>query len=116
MGEEGEGGGMEEQRLNEEFEVWKKNTPVLYDLVIYHMLEWPSLTVQWLPTPPRIDPDTSLPVHTLILGTHTSDEAPNFLMVADVYLPLTAQPSSSLPKVSFPFPSAHQLFDEMPQW
>ncbi|KAJ8452974.1 hypothetical protein Cgig2_014737 [Carnegiea gigantea] len=84
MGEEGEGGGMEEQRLNEEFEVWKRNTPVLYDLVIYHMLEWPSLTVQWLPTPPRIDPDTSLPVHTLILGTHTSDEAPNFLMLADV--------------------------------
>ncbi len=30
-------------------QVWKRNTPYLYDLVITHALEWPSLTVQWLP-------------------------------------------------------------------
>lgn len=90
---------MEEQQLNEEFAVWKKNSPVLYDLVINHPLEWPSLTVQWLPSPSVIDPDTSLPVHSLILGTHTSDDAPNFLLVADVHLPLTSQPNLSPPKV-----------------
>lgn len=27
----------------------EKNTPFLYDLVMTHALEWPSLTVQWLP-------------------------------------------------------------------
>jgi hypothetical protein len=26
--------------------VWKKNTPFLYDLILTHALEWPSLTVQ----------------------------------------------------------------------
>ena len=35
--------------INEEYKIWKKNTPFLYDLVMTHNLEWPSLTVQWLP-------------------------------------------------------------------
>lgn len=40
---------VEERLINEEYKIWKKNTPFLYDLVITHALEWPSLTVQWLP-------------------------------------------------------------------
>lgn len=39
----------EEKIINEEYKIWKKNTPFLYDLVMTHALEWPSLTVQWLP-------------------------------------------------------------------
>ena len=39
----------EERIINEEYKIWKKNTPFLYDLVMTHALEWPSLTVQWLP-------------------------------------------------------------------
>lgn len=35
--------------INEEYKIWKKNTPFLYDLVMTHALEWPSLTAQWLP-------------------------------------------------------------------
>lgn len=27
----------------------KKNAPYLYDLVITHALDWPTLTCQWLP-------------------------------------------------------------------
>lgn len=40
---------LEERIINEEYKIWKKNTPYLYDLVITHALEWPSLTCQWLP-------------------------------------------------------------------
>ena len=67
---------VEERLVNEEYKIWKKNTPFLYggrdegggagrppaspsppdaahplptDLVITHALEWPSLTAQWLP-------------------------------------------------------------------
>jgi hypothetical protein len=29
--------------------VWKKNAPFLYDTVVTHALEWPSLTCQWFP-------------------------------------------------------------------
>lgn len=39
----------EEKLINEEYKIWKKNTPFLYDLLITHALEWPSLTCQWLP-------------------------------------------------------------------
>jgi histone-binding protein RBBP4 len=102
--------------------------PVPPDLVITHALEWPSLTVQWLPvryagglrwrarapTPRRAPPPTqqnnplnkekpSGPPNTttaqgekevvpgqdyskqrLILGTHTSDNEQNYLMLAEV--------------------------------
>ncbi|KAL7002534.1 RNA-binding protein Musashi 2 [Sarracenia purpurea var. burkii] len=93
MGEEEETG---VEQVQEEFTVWKKNTPFLYDLVISHPLEWPSLTVQWLPSPAHPDAaNGSFAIHKLILGTHTSDEFPNFLMVADVHLP--CNPASETP-------------------
>jgi beta-galactosidase/beta-glucuronidase len=38
-----------EKTINEEYKIWKKNAPYLYDLVVTHALEWPSLTVQWFP-------------------------------------------------------------------
>ena len=46
---------MEERIINEEYKIWKKNTPFLYDLVMTHALEWPSLTVQWLPDVTRYE-------------------------------------------------------------
>ncbi|OVA19828.1 WD40 repeat [Macleaya cordata] len=88
-------------RPDDEFTVWKKNTPFLYDLVISHALEWPSLTVQWLPSQPQpyasaSDDDNSYAVHKLVLGTHTSDGVPNFLMIADALLPLASDDSDKV--------------------
>ena len=37
------------QVINEEYKIWKKNVPFLYDMAITHVLEWPSLTCEWLP-------------------------------------------------------------------
>uniref|UniRef100_A0A6Q2YMX4 Histone-binding protein RBBP4-like N-terminal domain-containing protein n=1 Tax=Esox lucius TaxID=8010 RepID=A0A6Q2YMX4_ESOLU len=45
---------VEERVINEEYKIWKKNTPFLYDLVMTHALEWPSLTAQWLPDVTRV--------------------------------------------------------------
>lgn len=42
-------GALAERLVNEQYKNWKKNTPFLYDLVMTHALEWPSLTSQWLP-------------------------------------------------------------------
>ena len=39
----------EERIINEEYKIWKKNTPFLYDMIMTHALEWPSLTCQWMP-------------------------------------------------------------------
>jgi len=71
--------------INEEYKIWKKNTPFLYDLVMTHALEWPSLTAQWLPDVTKQD-GKDYSVHRLILGTHTSDEQ-NHLLIASVQLP-----------------------------
>ena len=72
-----------EQQVNEEYKIWKKNTPFLYDLVLTHALEWPSLTLQWLPDN-RKPPNKDYSVHKLILGTHTNEGEQNYLMIAEV--------------------------------
>lgn len=65
-------------------QIWKKNTPFLYDYVMTHSLEWPSLTCQWLPKPRSLSP--TLEEHSLLIGTHTTGEQ-NYLMVASCALP-----------------------------
>ncbi|KAG8180064.1 hypothetical protein JTE90_016191 [Oedothorax gibbosus] len=76
---------VEERVINEEYKIWKKNTPFLYDLVMTHALEWPSLTAQWLPDVTKPE-GKDYSIHRLILGTHTSDEQ-NHLLIASVQLP-----------------------------
>lgn len=44
----------EDKIINEEYKIWKKNTPFLYDLVMTHALEWPSLSVQVRPPGPLL--------------------------------------------------------------
>jgi histone-binding protein RBBP4 len=73
--------------LNEEYKIWKKNTPFLYDLVVTHALEWPSLTVEWLPIKEE-HAEAGYSKQQLILGTHTSEGEQNYLMRAEVQLPL----------------------------
>ncbi|KAI0987810.1 hypothetical protein GJ496_007914 [Pomphorhynchus laevis] len=96
------------QQQNEDFQTWKHNTPFLYDLLMTHALEWPSLTAQWLPSFQRCSVDrasyrndspgdagsTSALVHRLVLGTHTSDEQ-NHLIIASVRIPACVCGSSS---------------------
>lgn len=77
--------------INEEYKIWKKNAPFLYDLVMTHALEWPSLTVQWLPDKKPV-PGKECSAQRLILGTHTSDADQNYLMIAEVHLPLEETP------------------------
>lgn len=82
----------------------KKNAPYLYDVVITHALDWPSLTCQWFPDKeacvkcsfrsfksakstlrrPANKPYTT---HRLLLGTHTSGQAQDYLQIATVQLP-----------------------------
>jgi len=75
---------LEERLIDAEYKIWKKNTPFLYDFVLTHSLEWPSLTCQWLPTVRNLGEEAS--EHSLLLGTHTTGEQ-NYLMVATCALP-----------------------------
>ncbi|KAI9486338.1 MAG: WD40-repeat-containing domain protein [Benjaminiella poitrasii] len=66
--------------------MWKKNSPFLYDLVVTHALEWPSLTCQWFPDVEDV-PDKDYKIQRLLLGTHTNDDEPNYLQIASVKIP-----------------------------
>ncbi|KND04531.1 uncharacterized protein SPPG_00258 [Spizellomyces punctatus DAOM BR117] len=77
---------VEEKIINEEYKIWKKNSPFLYDTVITHALEWPTLTVQWLPDIERPE-GKDYTLQRLIMGTHTSDSEQNYLQIAQVQLP-----------------------------
>jgi Histone-binding protein RBBP4 or subunit C of CAF1 complex len=50
-----------------------------------HALEWPSLTVQWLPDVQSVESADYI-VHRLVLGTYTADEQ-NRLVIAKMLLP-----------------------------
>lgn len=76
----------DERLINEEYKIWKKNTPFLYDLCITKALEWPSLTCQWLPFK-RENTSSDYSVEKLMLGTHTSDGEQNHLMIAEARIP-----------------------------
>jgi histone-binding protein RBBP4 len=91
----------------------KKNAPYLYDLVITHALDWPSLTCQWFPDKesyvslslflrhyssvlrtdhrPANKPYTT---HRLLLGTHTSGQAQDYLQIATVQIPKRSGPTA----------------------
>lgn len=81
---------LEERVIDAEYKIWKKNTPYLYDFVLTHSLEWPSLTCQWLPgSKPLLSTSAqygNASEHSLLLGTHTTGEQ-NFLMVATCVIP-----------------------------
>ncbi|OXH00180.1 histone acetyltransferase type B subunit 2, partial [Cryptococcus neoformans A5-35-17] len=74
------------QAINEQYKVWKKNTPFLYDTVITHALTWPSLTCQWLPDVTDV-PNSDYTSQRIIIGTHTSGQANDHLIIAEVLLP-----------------------------
>ncbi|AMD20170.1 HCR020Cp [Eremothecium sinecaudum] len=69
--------------IEEEYELWKSNVPLLYDFVSETSLTWPSLTIQWLPSNEPVDSCRQ----ELLLGTHTTDYEENYLKIAAVDLP-----------------------------
>ncbi|CAE6442246.1 unnamed protein product [Rhizoctonia solani] len=79
--------------VNEEYKIWKKNAPYLYDTLITHALDWPTLTCEWFP-------DTECPldkpysISRLLLGTHTSRQSKDYLQIATVHIPKRVSPTS----------------------
>jgi histone-binding protein RBBP4 len=106
---------IEERLIAQEYRIWKKNTPFLYNFVVTHGLEWPSLTCQRLPTRRTLAENGGrsgggnnvAEQHELLIGTHTCADGGdnggmggeeddgvggggremNYLMVATVNLP-----------------------------
>lgn len=65
--------------------VWEVNRGFMYDVVLCYSLEWPSLTVDWLPKFKETNEDTE--IHYLICSTHTSSQENEYLMQLEVHIP-----------------------------
>ncbi|ORX91076.1 WD40 repeat-like protein [Basidiobolus meristosporus CBS 931.73] len=85
---------MDEKIINEEYKIWKKNSPFLYDLVVTHALEWPTLTCQWFPDIER-PAGQDHTIQRLLMGTHTSDNDQNYLQIAQVQIPTDSAENST---------------------
>ncbi|KAF8750554.1 Histone acetyltransferase type B subunit 2 [Rhizoctonia solani] len=72
--------------VNEEYKIWKKNAPYLYDTLITHALDWPTLTCEWFPDT-ECPPDKPYSISRLLLGTHTSRQSKDYLQIATVHIP-----------------------------
>ncbi|KAI8984557.1 WD40-repeat-containing domain protein [Mycotypha africana] len=70
--------------INRDFNQWRKNAHLLYDMAIIRPLTWPSLTCQWLP---QIKVEDGFIKQELILGTHTSDEETEYLEIHSFNVP-----------------------------
>lgn len=82
----------QDNAIQEEYRIWKKNTPFLYDLLITNGLEWPSLTVAWTKEY-MVPQDSCFSKQKLIIGTQTSDQEQNYLLICKVKMPLHSENS-----------------------
>lgn len=82
---------IEDQIINEEYKIWKKNSPFLYDTLYSHCLIWPSLTVEWFPNK-DVPQNSDFSLQKLLIGTHTSNDEQNYLQIMKVKLPLDDKP------------------------
>lgn len=83
-----------EKILNEEFKIWKKTVPLLYDTVHTHALDFPALSVQWLPSYTVSENKNSVSVQ-FVYGTNTSSLSQDYLKLAQLEVPSTFAPDFS---------------------
>ncbi|SAM02560.1 hypothetical protein [Absidia glauca] len=74
----------QQQQINEDYQLWKKTAPVLYDVVVTQNLTWPTLTCQWLP---ELSRDHGYTSQGLLIGTNTNDEETNYTQFLSVDIP-----------------------------
>lgn len=73
---------------------WQSNCVLLYKHIMSHILEWPTLSVQWLHScNPRSNGEIG---QTILLSTHTSGGAPNYLLLMEISLPAEPIDASGL--------------------
>uniref|UniRef100_A0A060T5X8 ARAD1C09086p n=1 Tax=Blastobotrys adeninivorans TaxID=409370 RepID=A0A060T5X8_BLAAD len=70
-----------DEKVVNDYRVWKKNASYLYDLFVSTLLPWPSLTVQWFPDVETGKNDCST-VQRLLLGTQSAGQGDEYVRIA----------------------------------
>lgn len=76
----------EQQTINEEYKLWRSNSPYLYDMVLTYSLAWPSLSVQFLPGTTHNDSNGTT-TQKMLISTHTGHKEDEFIKIISVCLP-----------------------------
>lgn len=77
----------ERELETERVKMWKPYTPFLYDMMMINSLEWPSLTVQWLPETLFVNFGPFIQ-QKILIGTHTYPGNQNYVMTCKVIMPI----------------------------
>eukprot|EP00920_Eleutheroschizon_duboscqi_P014838 GHVT01034312.1.p1 GENE.GHVT01034312.1~~GHVT01034312.1.p1 ORF type:complete len:546 (+),score=158.93 GHVT01034312.1:4989-6626(+) len=88
----------EEERLAEveqavEYRNWRVNSSVLYSTIMTHTLEWPALSMQWLPQQRALAEGGVS--QRLLVGSHANTSEANALILMEVNLPDSAAPTEA---------------------
>jgi histone-binding protein RBBP4 len=83
----------QQMKVNEEFRVWRKNIPYLYDMLLSHAMIWPSLTIQWFPDAAR-DEGSESTTQRVLMSTRTSGNEAEYIQIVGISLPDTVSDSA----------------------
>lgn len=78
--------------IEEEYKIWRKNVPLLYDLVYTTSLRHPTPTIQWFPDVQRIDNNKS--IQRLLMTTFSNGEEKEQLLFGQISFPDTVDEDS----------------------
>lgn len=85
---------LREKVVNEEFKIWKKTVPLLYDTINTLALEYPLLSVDFFPEYTVSDDKNHISAK-LAIGTNSSGKDLDYVHIAEVSLPSTLAPNFS---------------------
>lgn len=83
-----------EKAINEEFKIWKKTVPLLYNVIHTHAMQWPLLTVDFLPKYEYSEDKQTISV-SFMTGTNTSLGGADSIKLSSLSLPATLAPDFS---------------------
>eukprot|EP00759_Apiculatamorpha_spiralis_P009878 PhF_6_TR16974/c0_g1_i1/m.25661/K10752/RBBP4, HAT2, CAF1, MIS16; histone-binding protein RBBP4 len=77
---------MDEDYFHRRYTAWAQRVHSLYGFFMCHIMETPSLSVEWIPESKRNLPSKGYSVAQIALGTYHTDQ-PNYLQVCSAFLP-----------------------------
>lgn len=78
---------VEKSVIEEEYKIWRKNVPMLYDLAYTNLMKYSSPSVQWFPDVTRIDDRKS--VQRVLMTTFSNGEEKEQLLFGQISFPDT---------------------------
>ncbi len=72
---------MDTKRINEEYKIWKKNVCFMYDYIITHSMDWPTLSLDFYPSPDS--PHEDYYIEHILTSTYTGGKEQERLLVTE---------------------------------